>query len=79
MDGMLSLRSGTLRLDLAPEIGGAIAGFSSEGPGGTIHWLRPMSAAGRQLPQPPAVIQTPTMTQGLVAPQTMDTIVGFKP
>ena len=48
MDGMLSLRSGTLRLDLAPEIGGAIAGFSSEGPGGTIHWLRPMSAAGRQ-------------------------------
>ena len=51
MTGIVTLRSGTLRLDLAPAIGGAISRFASEGPDGTIEWMRPMSdaalAAGR--------------------------------
>lgn len=45
MSGPICLRRGALRLDLVPAIGGAIAGFRSEGPDGTIDWLRAMSPA----------------------------------
>ncbi len=45
MSRVIGLARGALRLDLVPEIGGAIAGFRSEAPGGTIHWLRAMTPA----------------------------------
>ena len=45
MTVIVTLRSGALRLDLAPAIGGAISRFASEGPDGAIEWMRPMSGA----------------------------------
>jgi aldose 1-epimerase len=45
MTDIVTLRSGALRLDLAPAIGGAISRFASETPDGEVEWMRPMSAA----------------------------------
>lgn len=45
-DGRLvRLRAGASELALAPAIGGAIAWFRTDGPRGTIDWLRPASTA----------------------------------
>lgn len=44
MEGSVRLASGALRLDLAPQTGGAIARFATEGPGGGRDWMRPMPA-----------------------------------
>lgn len=45
MDRLVGLSCGALRLDLAPGIGGAVARFCSDGPGGRRDWMRPMDAA----------------------------------
>lgn len=42
---LVELVCGQARLLLAPAIGGAIAAFSEDGPAGTVHWLRPATAA----------------------------------
>lgn len=44
MERLVRLARGALRLDLAPDIGGAIACFRTEGPGGGRDWMRPMPA-----------------------------------
>jgi aldose 1-epimerase len=42
---LVTLAAGTLRLVIAPGIGGALAAFYENTPGGPMHWLRPASYA----------------------------------
>ncbi|MES2978378.1 MAG: aldose 1-epimerase [Pseudomonadota bacterium] len=43
-DSASVLRAGDLTLELAPQVGGSIAAFYSQGEGGRVDWLRPASA-----------------------------------
>ena len=47
MTTTIRLQSGMQRLELVPAIGGSIAAFFAEGPGGRIDWMRPMPEAAR--------------------------------
>ncbi len=49
---LLELTHGAARVLLAPAIGGAIAAFSQQGPAGTVHWLRPATAAALEAADP---------------------------
>ena len=40
---ILQLKAGDLQLEIAPEVGGSISAFFSQGPQGRIDWLRPAS------------------------------------
>jgi len=47
MTTTIHLQSGRQRLPLVPAIGGSVAAFFAEGPGGRVDWLRPMPEAAR--------------------------------
>jgi aldose 1-epimerase len=47
MTTTIRLGAGAQRLELVPEIGGSVAAFFAETPGGRVDWMRPMPQAAR--------------------------------